>query len=88
MEKKDYDLIFLDMKMPGMSGLDLMKKIKKIKPLPDILVITAYSDGDLAQQVKDEGALEYIPKPIFLQAFKNKIKEVLKKKGKYVEQGS
>lgn len=87
-EKKDYDLIFLDMKMPKMSGLDLMRKIKTIKPLPDILVVTAYADGGLAEQVKEEGAIEYIPKPIFLQIFKKKVKEVLKKKGKYIEKGS
>jgi YesN/AraC family two-component response regulator len=84
----DYDLVFLDIKMPGMNGLDVMRKIKAIKPLPDTLVITGYSDGDIAEESKEAGALGYIPKPIFLENFKRLIKDILSKKNKYIEKGS
>jgi len=87
-EKKDYDLVFLDIKMPGMSGLELMKKIKTVKPLPDIIMVTGYSDADVAQTARDQGAIDYIPKPIYLENFKRKLKSLLEKKGKYFEKGS
>lgn len=87
-EGADYDLVFLDIKMPGMSGLELMKKIKIVKTLPDIIMVTGYADGDVAETAKAAGALDYIPKPIYLENFKRKLKEVLEKKGKYFEKGS
>jgi DNA-binding response OmpR family regulator len=88
MQKNDYDLVFLDIKMPGFSGFDVMKNVKAIKPLPDILVITGYVDGDVGEQVKKEGAIGYIPKPIYLENFKKQIKNILSKKKKYFEKGS
>jgi len=87
-QKNDYDLVFLDIKMPGFSGFDVMKNVKAIKPLPDILVITGYVDGDVGEQVKKEGAIGYIPKPIYLENFKKQIKNILSRKKKYFEKGS
>jgi len=87
-EKKNYDLMFLDIKMPGLSGIDLMRKVKKVKPLPDTFVITGYADGDVVQQVQEEGAISYLPKPIYLESFKNMVKDILTKKNKYFEKGS
>lgn len=84
----NYDLVFLDIKMPGMSGLELMAKIKEVKSLPDIIVVSAYCDGAVAEKVKEEGAVDYITKPIYLENFKLKVKEILQKKGKYLEKGS
>jgi DNA-binding NtrC family response regulator len=86
-KKNNYDLIFLDIKMPGMSGLDLIKRVKPVKPLPDIVIITGYADGDIATRCQEAGAIGYIPKPIYLDNFKKTVKEILTKKGKYFEKG-
>lgn len=87
MKKNDYDLVFLDLKMPGLSGMEVMKEIKKDKPLPDVMVVTGYDSSDVARKVVAEGAIEYIPKPLYLENFKTKVKTILKKKGKYFEKG-
>jgi|GEM_PF-14427 len=88
LEKKNYDLMFLDIKMPGMNGLDLMRKVKQIKSLPDTFIVSGYTDGELHEQVKAEGVLGYIPKPIYLENFKRLLKDTLSRKNKYFEKGS
>ena len=81
----NFDLVILDIKMPGLSGLDVMRQVKKEKKLPDILVTTGWDSAQVAGQVVKEGALDYIPKPITLDTLKIKIKNILEKKGKYIE---
>lgn len=87
MRKYDYDLVFLDIKMPGMSGLDLMKRVKPVKPLPDIVIVTGYADGDIAVRCQEAGAVGYIPKPVYLDNFKKIVKDILTRKDKYIEKG-
>ena len=81
----DFDLVILDLKMPGLSGLDVMKQVKKEKALPDVLVITGWDSAQIATQVIQEGAIDYIPKPIVVDTLKLKVKDILTKKGKYTE---
>ncbi|UCC95689.1 MAG: response regulator [Candidatus Omnitrophota bacterium] len=80
-----FDLVILDIKMAGLSGLDVIKNIKQETRLPDILVITAWDSAQVADEVIREGALDYIPKPIMLETLKIKIKNILEKKGRYIE---
>ena len=81
----NFDLVILDIKMPGLSGLDVMKKIKSEENLPDILVTTAWDSVQVADEVISEGATDYIVKPVMLETLKLKIKNILDKKGKYIE---
>ncbi len=56
------DIVFTDIKMPIMDGLELMKQIKLLKPSTDIIVLTCYSDFEYARQAVKYGATEYILK--------------------------
>ena len=80
-----FDLIILDLKMPGVSGLDIIKTVRKQKPPPDILVTTAWDSAQVADEVIKEGATDYIVKPVTLETLKLKVKNILEKKGKYLE---
>jgi len=84
LEKEYFDLILLDIKMPGISGVDVLKKVKKIHPDTDVLVMTAYDSQQVAAETLKEGATDYIPKPSTIEAIHTKIYEVLKKKNKYL----
>ena len=88
MKQKDYDLVILDIRMPGISGKEVLRQVKEEKPLPDVLLVTAYSGLDIAKEVMIEGAVDCIPKPISLEKFKINVKKILEKKGKYIEKGS
>lgn len=57
------DAIISDIRMPGMSGLELSKEIHAIYPDLPIIIMTAYSDMDSAMSAYDSGAFEYLPKP-------------------------
>jgi DNA-binding NtrC family response regulator len=58
-----WDIFFLDLKMPGMSGLELQKKIKEIQPDSTIIIITAYASVESAVEAMHSGAYDYLSKP-------------------------
>ncbi len=62
-ENEDIDLVTLDLKMPGLSGLDTLKEIKKIKPDIEIIIITGYGTLTNAQEAIRYGAGDFISKP-------------------------
>ena len=61
------DTVITDIRMPGMSGLELLKKIHASNPNLPIIVTTAHSDLDSAVSAYQGGAFEYLPKPFDLQ---------------------
>jgi DNA-binding NtrC family response regulator len=62
-EKTRYDIILLDIKMEGMSGLDVLKKVKEIDPDVSVVMITAYGSIPSAIEAMKSGAYEYLLKP-------------------------
>jgi DNA-binding NtrC family response regulator len=65
-KQKKYDLIFTDLKMPGKSGLDVIKFVSENSPTTDTVLITAYGAGDSAAKAMAYGAYEYITKPVLI----------------------
>ncbi|HRP92118.1 MAG TPA: sigma-54 dependent transcriptional regulator [Ignavibacteriaceae bacterium] len=63
-EKDKYDLLLVDMKMPGMSGLDLLSKIKEIDKDALIILITAFASVPTAITALKNGAFDYVTKPV------------------------
>jgi len=58
-----YDLTLLDLLMPGMNGIEVLNKIKKIDPHAVIIIITAYASVESAISAMKKGAFDYIQKP-------------------------
>lgn len=73
--EKDYDLVFLDVRMPEVSGLEALAKIKEASPETIVLIMTAHSNLQDAILAIKNGAYDYIEKPVQPQ----KIQEVLRK---------
>ncbi len=78
----DVDLILLDIKMPGISGIEVIKKTQEISKDISIIVITKWDSHELSDQVKALGA-DYIPKPLSLKVVRTKVEEKLKSRGKF-----
>jgi two-component system C4-dicarboxylate transport response regulator DctD len=63
-QQRDYDAIVSDIMMPGLSGLELLAQVKRLRSTTPVLLITGHFDPDLLQQAIDAGAYDFIQKPI------------------------
>jgi len=61
--ENDWDIFLLDIKMPGMDGLELQRKIKEIHPNASVIIMTAYASVETAVEAMKQGAYDYIVKP-------------------------
>lgn len=75
-----YDLIIADLMMPEMSGLELLKKVKKGRPNQDFIVMTAFASVDTAIEAIREGAFDYISKPFKVDEIKLVIEKSINRK--------
>lgn len=57
------DLVLLDMKIPGMDGLEILKHIKAVKPDTKVIMMTAYGELDMIKEATELGALMHFTKP-------------------------
>ena len=79
-EKGKYDLLLLDMRMPGMSGIELLEKIKEIDRESIVILITAYASVPTAVQALKHGAYDYVTKPVDPDELNHLVKNALEKK--------
>ena len=64
MEERDFDVVLLDLRMPGLDGMDVLKIIKERWPESEVVVITGYPTLESAKQALRLGAQNYIAKPV------------------------
>ncbi len=62
-QKHNYDFVFTDLKMPAMSGVDVCKSVKHLRPDIDVIIITGYASVDTAVETMKFGAMDYVEKP-------------------------
>ena len=65
--KKPIDLIFMDIRMPQMTGLELLKLVKEQYPQTKCVILSGYSDFSYAQEAIRNGASDYLTKPVVLK---------------------
>jgi len=74
--KCNYDMVFLDMKMPGMSGIEVLEKIKKTSKETTVVIMTAYGSVETAVDAMKKGAYDYIIKPFSLDQIEILLKKI------------
>lgn len=72
------DLMLLDMKIPGMDGLDILKHVKKMDPDIKVIMMTAYGELDLIKEAIDYGALTHFTKPFDIDELRDAVNRQLK----------
>lgn len=76
-ENQSFDLVVLDVRLPDMSGLEVLKMIKSIDPKAVVLIITAFGTTDTAIEATKSGAYDYILKPFDMFKIKDMFDEAL-----------
>jgi DNA-binding NtrC family response regulator len=76
-KKERPDLMLLDIKMPGMDGIEVLRKIKKMKKEIVVIMFTGYGTLETAREAMKLGAYDYVTKPVDLFLVKSLVEEVL-----------
>lgn len=76
-ERDGPDLVILDINLPGMNGIEVLKRIKSISPTTTIIMITYMTDVKLAVEAMKIGAYDYFTKPFNLADINKSIKEII-----------
>ncbi|MGG4407366.1 response regulator [Niallia taxi] len=71
------DLALLDMKIPGMDGIEILKRMKKLYKDIRVIIMTAYGELDMIQEAKDLGALTHFAKPFDIDDLRAAVKEYI-----------
>ncbi len=74
------DVVILDVKMPGMDGLETLKKIKAGYPLTEVVMLTAHATVESAIEGMKLGAFDYLMKPCDMEQLMGKVREATRKK--------
>lgn len=77
--------LVVDVRMPGLSGIDLVPKVLEIEPNAAILMLTAVNDATTASLCMQRGAMEYLTKPIDLEELHKAIQRALKRRDALME---
>ncbi len=72
-ENESPDIMLLDQKLPGMSGIDMMSSLSSHKPAPLVIMITAYATIETAIQATKKGAYDFLPKPFTPEELRNTV---------------
>jgi DNA-binding NtrC family response regulator len=78
-EKNDFAVLIVDVRLPGMTGIEALQEVKAIKPQIKSIVITAYPTFEIATEAKKLGAIDYLIKPVVPDDLERLIQETLLK---------
>ncbi|QQS37250.1 MAG: response regulator [Ignavibacteriales bacterium] len=84
-QKHHYDFVFTDLKMPEMSGVDVTKSVKHMRPDIDVIIITGYASVETAVECMKYGAMDYVQKPFTEDELLEFVKKTLIKRQDRIE---
>jgi len=78
-EQGDIDIMILDIRLPGRSGISVLREVREKKPNIKTIIITAYPSSELTAQALGLGMTDYLIKPVAPDALEGLIREALEK---------
>jgi len=80
LETNSVDVVVLDVRMPGMDGIKILREIKKSYPLVEVIMLTGHASTEVAIEGMELGAFDYLMKPVDFDELLYKIQDAYKKK--------
>ncbi|GAF21490.1 MULTISPECIES: response regulator [Shouchella] len=76
-ELEEIDIVLLDMKIPGMDGVEILKKMKERQPSIKVVMMTAYGELKMVNEALENGAISYMAKPFDIEDVRQVIRHNL-----------
>lgn len=80
LQAQDFDVVVLDVKMPGLDGIDTLKEIKIKKPDVEVIMLTGHASVESGIQGMQLGAFDYVMKPVPLDELMDKMRQAYERK--------
>src|SRR3954451_6550072 len=80
LEKGAFDAALLDLRMPGLTGIEVLEEIKKVSPETDVIIMTGHASVETAMDAVRLGAFDYITKPCKLAQIETILRKVVEKR--------
>jgi len=77
-KSRRYDAVLLDLKMPDLNGMEVLRRLKRTSPETTVIIITGYPSVDTAVEALKLGAFDYVPKPFTPDEITEKVRRALK----------
>ncbi len=80
LEKEHFDVVILDVRMPGLDGIETLKEMKRKRPLMEVIMLTGHASVESGVQGMQYGAFDYVMKPADINDLLEKIREAHERK--------
>jgi DNA-binding NtrC family response regulator len=80
LELEHFDVVILDVRMPGMDGIETLKEMKKKRPLLEVILLTGHASIESGMQGMQYGAFDYVMKPADIDDLLEKVREAYERK--------
>ncbi len=80
LDTNQVDVVVLDVKMPGMDGIETLREIKRRHPLVEVIMLTGHANLEVAIEGMELGAFDYLMKPMDIDELLYKVEDAYKKK--------
>lgn len=85
LKQSPVDVVVLDVKMPGMDGIEVLKEIKRKYPLTEVIMLTGHASLEVAIQGMEIGAFDYLMKPVEIDDLLYKLQDANKRRSIQLE---
>ena len=80
LERQPFDVVILDVRMPGMDGIETLKEMKKRRPLMEVIMLTGHASVEAGMQGMQLGAFDFVMKPADIDELLEKIRQAHERK--------
>ena len=80
LDQNEVDVVVLDVRMPGMDGIEILREVKKKFPLTEVIMLTGHASMEVAIEGMELGAFDYLMKPVDFDDLLYKLEDAHKKK--------